>query len=163
MVMLDSVEHSLEKSRDILILTVYLLNIQNYLPSPLHFFTNNNIDLVNNLPQLVYTKVVHLFDPDNNLTEKIFLLDMSKIIAAWGNDNNHTCLSPLQFLEASKNLLEALRLLSKASVLVDSIGPSTSDSNNHAIEYEKHLNFFKQVKNFENSYSLVQVQKGSLV
>ncbi|KAG6881679.1 hypothetical protein C0992_000443, partial [Termitomyces sp. T32_za158] len=77
------------------------------------------------------------------------------MVALWGNDDNHECLSPLRFLEASKNLLAALQLLCKAPT--ESAEPThspTSSSTNYAIEYEKHLSYFKQMDDFEDTFAI---------
>ncbi|KAG6859756.1 hypothetical protein C0993_003507, partial [Termitomyces sp. T159_Od127] len=76
------------------------------------------------------------------------------MIPIWGNDDTHLCLSPLRFLEASNNLLKALKLLAKIPDSLDHQDSDVFTPTNHAIEYEKHLNFFKQVEDFENSYAL---------
>lgn len=57
-------------------------------------------------------------------------------------------------LEASKNLLKALKLLAKTPTDIGLAGLPTAMSTNHAIEYEKHLEFFRQVEDFEDSYPL---------
>lgn len=97
MEMVDPVERSLGKSKEIVILTLYLLNIRNWAPPPLHFFTNHHIDLVNNSPHVIHTKRMHPYKLDNKSTEKVLLLDLSKMILFWGNVNIHTCLTPLRF------------------------------------------------------------------
>ncbi|KAG6874435.1 hypothetical protein C0992_007740, partial [Termitomyces sp. T32_za158] len=99
------------EAKEVVIPTVYLLNIRNRLIPPLHFFTNNCIDLVHTSPQIVHTKFVRPFGIDEQSGEKVQLLDLGKMITIWGNDDSHDCLSPLRFLEASKNLLTALQLL----------------------------------------------------
>lgn len=70
------------------------------------------------------------------------------------NDNNYSCLTPLCFLEAFRNLSEALKLLAKVSTSVDAVGPPTALSTNHTVEYEKHLDFFRQIEDFKDSYHL---------
>ncbi|KAG6898910.1 hypothetical protein C0993_002905 [Termitomyces sp. T159_Od127] len=109
---------------------------------------------VNNSPQIIHTKVVWPFGSDDHAVDKVLLLDLAKMIPIWGNNDTHPCLSPLRFLEASKNLLEALKLLGKTPTVPEPTGVLTSTSTNHAIEYEKHLKFFQQVENFEDSYLL---------
>ncbi|KAG6876292.1 hypothetical protein C0993_004262 [Termitomyces sp. T159_Od127] len=74
------------------------------------------------------------------------------MIPAWGNDNTYLCLSPLCFLEASKNLLEALRLLARTLDMHNA--EAGTPFTNHALEYEKHLNFFKQIEDFADSYAI---------
>lgn len=161
MEMINPTERSFGKARDIVIPTIYLLNICNHFLPPLHFFTNHHIDLVNN--QVMHTKVICLFCADDKPLGKVLLLDIAKMIFVWGNDDTHFCLSPLCFLEASHNLLEALKLLGKTSTVSGQTnGPTLST--NYVIEYEMHLNFFKQVQDFENLYStLVQIWTRSLL
>lgn len=152
--MANPVERSLGESRDVVIPTIYLLNIRNRFPPPLHFFTNRHIDLVNNSPQMIHTKVVRSFNSDDRSTDKVLLLDIAKMIQVWGNDDSHLCLTPMRFIEASKNLREALNFLGKKPSEADPADGPTSSSTNHAIEYGKHLNFFRQIENFEDTYPL---------
>ncbi|KAG6879150.1 hypothetical protein C0992_004824 [Termitomyces sp. T32_za158] len=113
MEMTNPVERSLGEAREVVIPTIFLLNIRNRYPPPLHFFTNAHIDQVNNSPQTIHTKTLRPFSAGDNSAEKVHLLDLAKMISLWGNDDTHDCLTPLRFLEASKNLLCALQLLSK--------------------------------------------------
>ncbi|KAG6895602.1 hypothetical protein C0992_000433 [Termitomyces sp. T32_za158] len=153
MEMTNPIERSLGEAREVVIPTVYLLNIRNRYPPPLHFFTNARIDQVNNSPQTIHTKVLRPFGAGDDSVEKVQLLDLAKMILLWGNDDVHECLTPLRFLEASKNLLSALQLLSRPPSDLSEEPQLSSKSTNHAIEYEKHLNYFQQVEDFENSYS----------
>lgn len=154
MEMANPVKRSLGESRNVVIPTIYLLNVRNRFPLPLHFFTNYHIDLVNNFPQIIHTKVLRSFNSDDKTTDKVLLLDIAKMIQAWGNDDTHSCLTPMRFIEASKNLWEALNLLSKKPSEINPTDGPTSSSTNHAIEYGKHLNFFQQIENFEDTYPL---------
>ncbi|KAG6893655.1 hypothetical protein C0992_009181, partial [Termitomyces sp. T32_za158] len=153
MEMTNPVERALGEAREVVIPTVYLLNIRNRYSPPLHFFTNARIEQVNNSPQTIHTKVLRPFGAGDDSVEKVQLLDLSKMISLWGNDDTPDCLSPLRFLEASKNFLSALQLLCRPPIDLDNSGQPSSRSTNHALEYEKHLNYFKQVEDFEITYS----------
>ncbi|KAG6887197.1 hypothetical protein C0992_000197 [Termitomyces sp. T32_za158] len=152
MEMMNPVERALGEAREVVIPTVYLLNIRNRHPPPLHFFTNARIEQVNNSPQTIHTKVLWPFGAGEDSVEKVQLLDLAKMISLWGNDDSHECLSPLRFLEASKNFLSALQLLCRPPTDLGDSGQLSSRSTNHAIEYEKHFNYFKQVEDFETTY-----------
>ncbi|KAG6886511.1 hypothetical protein C0992_003634 [Termitomyces sp. T32_za158] len=154
MEMTNPIERNLGEAKDIVIPTIYLLNIRNRYPPPLHFFTNHRIEQIHNAPQTIHTKVMRPFEMDGDLVEKVQLLDLAKMIPLWGNNDTFECLSPLHFLEASKNLLTCLKLLSRAPTEPDGADHPTSNSTNHAIEYGKHLEFFKQVEDFEDTYPL---------
>ncbi|KAG6895216.1 hypothetical protein C0993_009909 [Termitomyces sp. T159_Od127] len=114
MEMSNPVERSLGEAREVFIPTIYLLTIRNRFPPPLNFFTNQHIDQANNSPQIIHTKIVRPFGANDKSPDKVQLLDLAKMIPIWGNDDTHSCLSPLRFLEASKNLLDALKLLARA-------------------------------------------------
>ncbi|KAG6874775.1 hypothetical protein C0992_006598 [Termitomyces sp. T32_za158] len=141
------------EAKEVVIPTVYLLNIRNRLVPPLHFFTNQCIELVHTSPQMIHTKFVRPYGVDEQSGEKVQLLDLSKMISLWGNDDSYECLSPLRFLEASKNMHSALKLLCKApSEDIDSSQMPTSKSTNYAIEYERHLSYFRQIDDFEDTF-----------
>ncbi|KAG6895286.1 hypothetical protein C0992_002148 [Termitomyces sp. T32_za158] len=144
MEMQKPVRRAFGEAKEIVIPTIYLLNIRNRLIPPLHFFTNSCIELVHTSPQIIHTKFVRPYGVDEQSGDKVQLLDLGKMINLWGNDDTNECLSPLRFLEASKNLLAALRLLCKAPTesLEDTAAP-TNNSTNYAIEYERHLTYFK--------------------
>lgn len=70
------------------------------------------------------------------------------MIALWGSDDDSSCLSPLGYLEASRNFLEALKLLSGK----DLPSPDDPTATTHAIEFEKHRNFFVRMDGLEAKY-----------
>ncbi|KAG6877726.1 hypothetical protein C0992_009406 [Termitomyces sp. T32_za158] len=152
MEMTNPVERALGEAREVVKPTVYLLNIQNRYSPPLHFFTNAQIEQVNNSPQTIHTKVLQPFGAGDDSVEKVQLLDLAKMISLWSNDDTPECLSPLRFLEASKNFLSALQLLCRPPIDLDNPGQLSSRLTNHALKYEKHLNYFKQVEDFEITY-----------
>ncbi|KAG6894838.1 hypothetical protein C0992_004369 [Termitomyces sp. T32_za158] len=155
MEMQNPVKRVFGEAKETVIPTIFLLNIRNRLIPPLHFFTNNQIELVHTSPQVIHTKFVRLFGIDEQCGEKVQLLDLGKMITLWGNDDVYECLSPLRFLEASKNLLAALQLLCKPPTeSTDPLQAPTSNSTNYAIEYKKHLSYFKQMNDFEDTFAL---------
>ncbi|KAG6886840.1 hypothetical protein C0992_002074 [Termitomyces sp. T32_za158] len=100
----------------------------------------------------IHTKFVHPFGVKEQSGEKVQLLDLAKMISLWGNDDLPECLSPLHFIEASKNLA-ALQLLCKApTISLDALQPPISGLTNYAIEYERHLSYFRQINDFEDTY-----------
>ncbi|KAG6893623.1 hypothetical protein C0992_009308 [Termitomyces sp. T32_za158] len=155
MEMQNPIKRVFGEAKEIVIPTIYLLNIRNRLIPPLHFFTNHRIESVHTSPQTIHTKFVRPFGIEEQSGEKVQLLDLGKMITLWGNDDNHECLSPLRFLEASKNLLAALQLLCKApSEPRESTEGPTTNSTNYAIEYEQHLSYFKQLDDFEDTFAI---------
>ncbi|KAG6876453.1 hypothetical protein C0992_012914, partial [Termitomyces sp. T32_za158] len=155
MEMQNPVKRSFGEAKETVIPTIFLLNIRNQLILPLHFFTNNRIKLVHTSPRVIHTKFVRPFGIDEQCGEKVQLLDLGKMITLWGNDDIYECLSPLHFLEASKNLLAALQLLCKAPTeFTDPLQAPTSNSTNYAVEYEKHLSYFKQMNDFKDTFAL---------
>ncbi|KAG6894608.1 hypothetical protein C0992_005413 [Termitomyces sp. T32_za158] len=95
MEMLNPVKRVFREAKEIVIPTIYLLNIHNRLIPPLHFFTNNKIELVHTSPQTIHTKFVQPYGIEEQSGEKVQLLDLGKMVSLWGNDDNHECLSPL--------------------------------------------------------------------
>ncbi|KAG6886463.1 hypothetical protein C0992_003820 [Termitomyces sp. T32_za158] len=93
MEMANPIERSLGEAREVVIPTVYLLNIRNRYPPPLHFFTNARIDQVNNSPQTIHTKVIRPFGVGDDSVDKVQLLDLAKMISLWGNDDTSECLT----------------------------------------------------------------------
>lgn len=140
----NPIDRVMGKADDVDIPTVYLLGITNKCCPPLNFFTNERIQIVNHSPQDIHTKLTRPWANDDGTGEKVPLLDYPKMVAMWGSDDNSSCLTPLRFLEASGNLYKALKLLA---------APCTNpDSTTHAIEYQKHCEFFAQLDNFEATY-----------
>jgi hypothetical protein len=145
----NPIKHVMAKATDVIILTTYLLGILNKCTPPLNFFTNKHLETVNYRPQDVHTKLTQTLAIEDGAStaEKVQLLNLLKMIALWGLDDHSSCLTPFCFLEASNNLLKALKMLST---------PITSDNEasttTYAIEYSKHHNFFAQHEYFETTY-----------
>ncbi|GLB43927.1 hypothetical protein LshimejAT787_1501110 [Lyophyllum shimeji] len=131
--------------------SIYLLGLKNGACPPLNFFTNKRIEAVTHSHSEVHTRMLRPFGADEALSaEKIQLLDLPKMISIWGSDDKHTCLTPMRFKEASKNFLAALTLVSEA--------PSTAEDGSpiptFASEYQKHFDFFDQLRDFEETYPI---------
>ncbi|KAG6894426.1 hypothetical protein C0992_006120, partial [Termitomyces sp. T32_za158] len=160
MEMQNPVKRVFGEAKGIVIPIIYLLNISNRLILPLHSFTNNKIELAHTSPQTIHTMFVWPYGLEDQLGKKVQLLDLGKMITLWGNNNNYECLSPLRFLEASKNLLAALQLLCKAlTESWESMQSPIANSTNYAIEYEQHLSYFKQMDDFKNTFPFWYVFK----
>ncbi|GLB41065.1 hypothetical protein LshimejAT787_0902800 [Lyophyllum shimeji] len=131
--------------------SIYLLGLKNGACPPLNFFTNERIEAVTHSHSEVHTRMLRPFRADEALSaEKVQLLDLPKMISIWGSDDKHTCLTPMRFKEASKNFLAALTLVSEA--------PSTAEDGSSvptfASEYQKHFDFFDQLRDFEETYPI---------
>jgi hypothetical protein len=128
--------------------TVYLLGIKNKACPPLNFFLNDHIKTVNHSPQDVHVKLSRPWGADDTTSEKIPLLDMPKMVSLWGSDGHHSCLTPLRYIEASANFLQALQLLCSSN---EGQEPT---STSYALEFKQHRDFFIQQVDFESSFQL---------
>ncbi|KAG6846215.1 hypothetical protein H0H93_015375 [Arthromyces matolae] len=143
MKMTTPVQRTFGQPKSIIIPTIYLFNLKNRMPPPLHFFQSSKIDLINHSPKDVPLKYIRPFGLDNLSPQKVHVLDLEKMVVNWGNDDTSECLSPLRFLEASRNLHKALNLLS----------PDPTDGEpTFANEYRKHYQFFESLDDMEDTF-----------
>lgn len=129
-------------------MTVYLFGIKNKAHPPLNFFLNEHIKTINHSPQDVHVKLSCPWGADDTTSEKIPLLDMPKMVSLWGSDNHHSSLTPLRYIEASANFLQALQLLCSSNE------DQEPTSISYALEFKQHRDFFIQQVDFEGSFQL---------
>ncbi|KAE9392565.1 hypothetical protein BT96DRAFT_1000207 [Gymnopus androsaceus JB14] len=117
---------------DIDIANIVLYSISNKLYLPINWFTN-----------------IHLDHPLTDVPNpnKVQVFDMAKMVALWGLDETYTCLTPLKWQEATRNLLAALLLLCETLSLVEQLTHHT-----FAGEFEKHRKFFIHYRDLKETY-----------
>ncbi|KAJ7865301.1 hypothetical protein B0H14DRAFT_3443009 [Mycena olivaceomarginata] len=125
---------------------VVLQSMLHKLYVPLHWFTDDRLHFIQHRLHDLPTKVIQ---PDDALnTEKVVVFDMLKMISlpGWGSDKSSTCLSPLKWQQAAKNLHVGLVTLSE--------DVSTSPTKaNFGAEFGKHRGFFLAYPKFEENYA----------
>jgi hypothetical protein len=128
---------------------IYLVHIASKACPPLTFFTNEHIKNINFSPQSIVMKQAQAWGLEDTLSEKVQMLDMQKMITLWGNNDLLSCLSPLCYIEASKNLLKALKLVCKPVDLL-----SNPSSTTMAIKFKEHYEFFQNLDDFKNLFTI---------
>ncbi|KAJ3857520.1 hypothetical protein EV368DRAFT_60860 [Lentinula lateritia] len=134
---------------------VFLYSIRQKFYLPVNWFTHEHLQLAQHRLHDLHTKV-HRTEPtsEGSLAEapKVIVFDMLKMMTLWGNDDDHTCVSPMQWQKCMENYLSALVILSPIPVMqLDlSILPIIS----YAEEFRKHVDFFKNYPDFEASYPI---------
>ncbi|KAE9396246.1 hypothetical protein BT96DRAFT_996958 [Gymnopus androsaceus JB14] len=93
-------------------------------------------------------KLIQL-DPSTDVPnpDKVQVFDIAKMVAFWGSDKTYTCLTPLKWQEATKNLLAALLLLCETLSPVEELTHHT-----FAGEFEKHRKFFIHYLDLKETY-----------
>ncbi|KAJ7354506.1 hypothetical protein DFH08DRAFT_804406 [Mycena albidolilacea] len=122
----------------VLMPNVVLQSMLDKLYVPLHWFTDDHLHFI----QHRLHKVIQPEDALN--TEKVVVFDMLKM-PGWGSDKSSTCLSPLKWQQAAKNLHVGLVTLSEDV----STNPTKA---NFGAEFGKHQGFFLVYPKFEENY-----------
>ncbi|KAJ7430622.1 hypothetical protein FB451DRAFT_471045 [Mycena latifolia] len=149
MVMLNPVFRTPAMRAPVIIPEIYLLTINHRLHPPLTWFTDERLQYAEHYGHQLHMKKYQPLPPPGSSSaapDKVMVLDVAKMNTLWGDDEFHSCLSPLGWLQATLNFLAALILLSPAAV--------DSPGNNFALEFRKHRDFFMNMKNFERDYPL---------
>jgi hypothetical protein len=123
---------------------IYLLSIFHRIHPPINWFTDERIQFAEQYGHQLASKQIRPIDTAS--TEKVTVFDVAKMTAIWGNDEAHSCLSPLGWQGATLNFLDALVRLCPP--------PSNPPVQNFADEFRKHRDFFVKLKNFEKDYPL---------
>ncbi|KAF9056936.1 hypothetical protein BDP27DRAFT_1511087 [Rhodocollybia butyracea] len=128
---------------------IILHSISNKLYPPLNWFTDDHLEFIQHWLHELHTKLTRpIATTDNPSPEKILVFNMAKMITIWGSDESYSCLSPLKWQQASKNLLAAL------SILSDTLSPQDAlTCYTFAGEFGKHRSFFINYRSFEENYT----------
>ncbi|KAE9385073.1 hypothetical protein BT96DRAFT_1093186 [Gymnopus androsaceus JB14] len=137
MVMENPTVHIPGQQPDVVIAKVVLHSIFNKLYLPINWFTNVCLKHIQHHMHELHTKLIH---PESLVEvpkpDKVMVFNMSKMITLWGLDELYTCLSPVKWKQATKNLLAALLLLS------ESLSPAKLlTRHTFAEEFRKHQKF----------------------
>jgi hypothetical protein len=108
----------------------------------LHWCSSKNLEFISNNPHSIHTKTWLAPPTATFISEKITILDIEAMIKLWGSDFDPTAFTPLQWLDASKNMLRLLQLVS-----------NEADKHSYATEYEMHMQFFEKLADFEAAFS----------
>ncbi|KAJ7429861.1 hypothetical protein B0H11DRAFT_1944098 [Mycena galericulata] len=129
MVMSNPVVRTPALCEPVIVPEIVLLTIFHRLHPPINWFTDDRLQFA-----------------EQHAPEKVTVLDIAKMIVMWGNDENHTCLSALDWQQATLNFLAALVQLCPP--------PSNPPVKNFAEEFKNHRGFFMKLKNFERDYPI---------
>ena len=113
---------------------------------PLHYFFDSNLEKAGFDIADLHTKMLAPeASTDNPSPHKVLIFDMAKMSEIWGDDSSASVFTPIRWQQASKNMLRTLEVMSEDA-------KKTSKPTFYG-EYNKHLSFFLQVPDFEDSFA----------
>ncbi|KAJ7435831.1 hypothetical protein B0H11DRAFT_1185219 [Mycena galericulata] len=134
-------------SAPVIIPEIVLLTIFHRLHPPINWFTDDHLQFADQRGHQLAAKQIRPQALATSAPEKtITVLDITKMVALWGSDENHTCLSVFGWQQATLNFLAALVKLCPP--------PSNPPVQNFADEFRKHREFFLKLKHFERDYPI---------
>lgn len=154
MVLLKPVERISGQQPKTIVSDVFLYSIREKFFLPINWFTNERLQLAQHRLHDLHTKV-HRTEPTSQGSSsevKVQVFDMVKMSTLWGDDKDHTCLSPMKWLECMSNYLAALVTLSPAFNM--ELDGTALPIFSFAVEFNKHLDFFQNYPDFEKSYPI---------
>ncbi|KAJ7918274.1 hypothetical protein B0H13DRAFT_1869598 [Mycena leptocephala] len=94
---------------------IYLLSIFHRIHPPINWFTDERIQFAEQYGHQLASKQIRPIDTAS--TEKVTVFDVAKMAAIWGDDEAHSCLSPLGWQGTTLNfLVDHSQLLSSRAV-----------------------------------------------
>lgn len=133
---------------------IFLYSIRHKFYLPVNWFSKERLQLAQHRIHDLHTKV-HRTEPTSEGSSpdvKVLVFDMVKMSTLWGNDKEHTCLSPMKWQECMTNYLSALIILSPVSN--EDLNVDAPLVFSFAVEFWKHLEFFRNYPDFETSYPI---------
>ncbi|KAE9401145.1 hypothetical protein BT96DRAFT_938131 [Gymnopus androsaceus JB14] len=114
-----------------------------------NWFTNKHLQLAQHRLHDLHTKILYTEPP---LDLKVLVFNVLKMKTLWGNDADHSCLSPLKWIESMKNYHAALVILSLATDSL--VEPADPLSVLFAKEFWRYFIFFRDYPDFELLYPI---------
>lgn len=133
---------------------IYLYSIRHKLFLPLHWFSNHHLQLAQHHLHDLHTKILRVEPTSEGSSSdlKVLVFDALKMTTLWGSDKDHSCLSPIKWLECMKNYHAALVILSPTTDVP--VNDLTSPSASFAEEFMKHFEFFHAYPDFELTFPI---------
>ncbi|KAK6975003.1 hypothetical protein R3P38DRAFT_3213899 [Favolaschia claudopus] len=110
---------------------------------PLFWFTDERIRFATERPGEIPTKKHTPLDDQS--ADKIFLVHIPKLSAAWGDDESVDGISVHTWVQASENFGKAIDRLSAA--------PDAANPHSYGVEFAKHRSFFLNLNDFEADFA----------